>query len=420
MQAVLLAAGNSSRFYPYNQSFEHKALVKIMGKTILEHTLEAIKNNGIKDIIIVTSPKSKIPELLGNGEKFGISITYREHSGAQGMGAALLEAKDVIKETFFLLNAYHMDLGDFAEDMQKKHNGSNIVLLGRKEKEVSAFGYMTVEGEKVTGIIEKPKLSNTEMLRLIGIYILPVSFISLLEKTPLSHYHFEEALDAFSKENNVLSVLTERKSLTLKYVTDLFAIKDYLLEKIKGKNVSEKTQIAESAEIAGDVIIEENVKVMEGACIKGPAYIGKGVTVGNRAIVRNGVVAEENSVIGSQMEIKNTLVMEESTTHSGFIGDSLIGENTKIAAGFVTANARLDRKEIKINVKEEKISTGINHLGAIIGSDCNIGIRVETMPGVIIGNNVIVGPSTTVMKDIQDNTKYYTKFQEIIETHKDE
>jgi hypothetical protein len=51
-----------------------------------------------------------------------------------------------------------------------------------------------------------------------------------------------------------------------------------------------------------------------------------------------------------------------------------------------------------------------------MGDRNKIGIRVTTMPGVIIGNNVIVGPSTTVLKNIQDNTTYYTKFREIVQS----
>lgn len=419
MQAILLAAGNSTRFYPYNQTFEHKALISVMGKTILEHTIDSIKEAGVIDIIIVVGKDSQIPSLLGDGSKFGVVISYREHIGAKGMGAALLEAEDLIKDSFFLLNAYHLDFADYAKDILAKQNNGEMVLLGRKEADSSAFGYMTVENEKVTSIIEKPKSFAQDMLRIIGIYLLPKAFLKILSDTPLSHYHFEEALNNFTKKNNVLFVAVKKESITLKYVTDLFAIKDYLLDKISEKKISPKAQIAKSAEIIGNVVVEDGATIMEGVCIKGPAYIGENVTIGNRAILRNGVVVEKKAVIGSQLEVKNSLIMEGTTTHSGFIGDSLIGQYNKIAASVVTANARLDRQPVSIMVKGEKIDTGIRHLGAIIGSNNNLGIRVSTMPGVIIGNHVLVGPSTTVMKDIADNTKYYTKFQEVVEENKD-
>lgn len=412
MQAVILAAGKSSRFYPYNQTFEHKSLIPLMGKSILEHTILSVKKVGITDIIIVVGRDSVIPDMLGDGSSLGVALTFKTHEDAKGMGAALLEAKDVLHENFFLLNAYHLDFADFAREMQKS---ASVVLLGRKETGSPAFGYMKTEGERVVQIIEKPNSIASSMLRIIGIYLLSREFLQTLSQTPLSHYHFEEALDRYAKENTISFVETDKPSLTLKYTTDLFAMKDYLLGKIKGQQISQKASVAADAVITGDVVIEDDATIMEGVCIKGPAYIGKGATIGNRSVLRNGVDVEKGVVIGSQMEMKNVLVMDGATTHAGFIGDSIIGEKTKIAAGIITANARLDRQPVGITVKGEKVSTGLKHVGAIIGSNANLGIRISTMPGVTIGNNVIVGPSTTVMKDIPDHTKYFTKFQEVIE-----
>ena len=54
-------------------------------------------------------------------------------------------------------------------------------------------------------------------------------------------------------------------------------------------------------------------------------------------------------------------------------------------------------------------------MGCFIGKDSKIGISVKTMPGVFIGANTIIGSSTNVEKHVPSNTKYYTKFKEIIE-----
>ena len=123
---------------------------------------------------------------------------------------------------------------------------------------------------------------------------------------------------------------------------------------------------------------------------------------------------EENAIVGANMEIKNSLIMENSTTHSGYIGDSIIGRNCKIAAGFYSANVRLDREFIKSLVKEENVDTGLKYFGAIFGEGTEIGIRASTMPGVIIGRNAVIGPSTVVMQNVPDHTKYYTKFKSVV------
>ena len=50
----------------------------------------------------------------------------------------------------------------------------------------------------------------------------------------------------------------------------------------------------------------------------------------------------------------------------------------------------------------------------MVGGGTRIGIKSSTMPGTIIGRNAVVGSETTVMNNINDNTKYYTKFQEVV------
>ena len=46
MQAVILTAGESSRFWPLNQ--RHKSLIKIMGRPLIWYTIEGLKKSGIK------------------------------------------------------------------------------------------------------------------------------------------------------------------------------------------------------------------------------------------------------------------------------------------------------------------------------------------------------------------------------------
>ena len=73
MQAVILAAGESLRFWPLNQ--RHKSLLKIMGRPLIFYTIESLKKAGIKDIIIVQGPKKDIEEDLKNYD-LGIDIKY--------------------------------------------------------------------------------------------------------------------------------------------------------------------------------------------------------------------------------------------------------------------------------------------------------------------------------------------------------
>jgi bifunctional UDP-N-acetylglucosamine pyrophosphorylase/glucosamine-1-phosphate N-acetyltransferase len=264
------------------------------------------------------------------------------------------------------------------------------------------------------GIIEKPaKDSNVSKLCIVGIYLLSKDFLRTLEETPPEHYQLEKALDSFVKDNNVCFVETKEETVVLKYPWDLLSIKNYLLAGLK-KQIAGSAQVASSAQLIGEVYVEDGAQIMENAVIKGPCYVGKNAFVGTNAILRDGVDLEEGAVAGANMEIKNTLLSEGSKTHSGFIGDSLVGRNCRIGAGFNSANVRIDRETVKSVIKGEKTDTGLKSFGVVIGDNARIGIKSSTMPGVIIGENVTVGSGTMVMNNIEDGVKYYTKFQAVI------
>ncbi len=414
MKAVILAAGQSSRLYPFAKD-EHKSMIKIMGKPFLEYTIEQLEINGIKDLVIVVGKNSNIEEYFSDGNKFGVSIKYVIQPESLGMGNALLLAKDYVDGDFLLLHSYHFDVVGFIKDLiEIQGNNSKIALLVKKREDTFSQGVLRVEGDRVLEVIEKPaEGKEPSKLCIVGIYLISRDFLDELQNTPVEQYQFEKVLSSFAKKNIIKFVEIENDTISLKFPWDLINVKNYLLNNIK-KSIDKKAMIAKSAEIIGEVIICEGATVMEGVRIKGPCFIGKNVTVGNNSLLRNGVCIEENSTVGAFMEMKNTLLMKNSKTHSGFIGDSVIGENVRIGAQFSTGNVRLDRETVSVVVKGEKIDSGLKSLGTMIGNGVHIGIKSVTMPGIIIGNSCIVGPSTVVLNNVPDKTKYYTKFAEIV------
>lgn len=413
MQAVILAAGQSSRFYPYNHS--HKSLVKILGKPIILHTIESVKKSGIRNIILIVSKDPEIKKILGDGKAFGVNIQYVVQKEPTGAGNGLLLGEKLIKENFFLLNVSHVDFWEFKElILAKKSKNDMAILLARREENLQKFGVLKIDRDRVIDIIEKPKKGEEPSnLRLIGIYLFTKDFLKTLRQTPDEHYRLEKAIFNFSKNHPVKFAETEKEVPSLKYSCDLFGIKNYLFKNIK-KSIGKNVKIAKSSEIIGNVVIQDEVEIMEGSRIKGPCFIGKKSVVGNNVVLRNNTDIGENCVIGANMEVKNSLIMKGTKVHSGFIGDSIIGENCRIGAGFSTANVRLDRQSVKTKVNGEEINTALKNLGMIVGRNVKIGIRASTMPGVIIGENAVIGPSTVVLQNVPQDSKYYTKFKEVI------
>ena len=420
MQVVILAAGKSSRFYPFT-NLKHKSLMKFMGMTLLEHTIISIRETGIKDIIIVVGTDPFIQDLLGNGEQFKVKITYVVQEEPLGMGDALLRAQDHIKDYFYLLNAHHVDFADFKSALEaKKGRHGEIVLLAKRDGRLHKYGFLNVDGDRVLDIIEKPTEGQAPSeYRVIGIYLLHKNIFPTLQNTVAEEYSFERALSHYAKDEKAVMVVTDKPTVSLKYPWDAFEISDYLLDGLpnfRGKNIS----IAKNVIIDGDVFIEDNVRILEGACIKGPCYIGQGAVIGNNAIVRNGSVIGDHVVIGANLELRHSILLDGTTTHSGFIGDSIVGERSKIAGQVTVGNVRLDRKGVNTLLQGKKVATGLRSLGIIAGDNVNFGINVSTMPGTIVGNNAIVGPSTTLMENVEHDTTVYTEFKLVKKKHKKE
>jgi bifunctional UDP-N-acetylglucosamine pyrophosphorylase/glucosamine-1-phosphate N-acetyltransferase len=412
MQAIILAAGNSTRFYPFNT--KHKSCISILGKTIIEHTIESVKSAGITDIIVVVNADGEIQKILKDGKHLGVRITYVIQSQALGAGDALLQAKQYIIGDFFVTWASRVEFHEFANEMQTTKSTENEgVVLIKETANIEGVGVVLLEGNKVVDIIEKPDVKNSpSKIKVVGVYLLPKVFFDTLERTPSDHYSFEKALVSFAKHRSLVALKTTKYTFTLKYPWDILSIKDYLVDQItsyRGKNI----QIAASAVIEGEVFIGDEVTIMEHVTIKGPCYIGKKAYIGTNAILRNKSVIEDEVVIGANMEVKNSVICKQTTTHAGFIGDSVIGERCKLAAYFCTANVRLDRAEIAVEVGGEKINAHRKSLGVLMGDDSKAGVRVSIMPGKIVGRNVTIGAQTNVIHAIEDNMNYTTKVTEI-------
>lgn len=391
MQAVILAAGESSRFWPLNKT--HKSLIKIMGKPLIWYTLEGLRGAGIKEVIIVQGPAKEIEKELAN-YKFSLYIKYVVQPEAKGMGDAISLVRDLISGPFFVLHAHKIDVGDYVGQMieKSKNTKAELIFLGAKTESPWLYGILEFEGEAVRGLIEKPERGKeSSNMMVVGIYLLPRDFFDYYGKISERQYSFEESLSLYAKENDARVLITEKEGLSLKYPWHLFSVNRYLMDKYLGN----KTHIG------------KNVKVFENAVIKGPCYIGDNCVIGNNALVREYANLENDCVVGANAEVARCIFQENVHVHSGYFGDSIFGNNCRVGAGTVTGNVRLDRGEIKSVIKGEKVNTGLNSFGTVVGENTNIGINNSIMPGKLIGSGCNMWPGSVVLENIQDKTDFH-------------
>lgn len=104
MKAVIMAGGQGTRVSSITKNEIPKPMIPVCGKSILQHQIECLQENGINEICIVIGHKGeKISEYFGNGDKFGVNISYVRESTPLGTAGAFYYLKEVLTEDFFFL-----------------------------------------------------------------------------------------------------------------------------------------------------------------------------------------------------------------------------------------------------------------------------------------------------------------------------
>jgi bifunctional UDP-N-acetylglucosamine pyrophosphorylase/glucosamine-1-phosphate N-acetyltransferase len=190
----------------------------------------------------------------------------------------------------------------------------------------------------------------------------------------------------------------------IKYPWDIFPVMEYFLKQIK-RNISPRASISPTAVIEGEVLMEEGVRVLENAVIRGLCYIGRDAIIGNNVLIRGGSHIGEGCVVGYGTEMKHCYIEDRCWFHRNYFGDSIVGNDCSFGAGTVTANLRLDERNIRVKIGDNSIDTGLNYLGAFIGNGVRTGINVSLMPGIRLGAGCFVGPHLCLAKDLPPGKK---------------
>lgn len=412
MQAVILAAGQSSRFWPLNQG--HKSQIRILGKPLIYWTIKGLSEGGIRDIIVVCSPESSLEKEIGGGEELNVKIRYTIQEKPLGTGDAIFRAKDFIKEPFFIFWPYKISSGEIAADILNlvEKTKAEVVLTGAKTETPWDYGILKIENNKVVEIVEKPERGKeSSNIKVLGAYFLRPDFFDYYQK--LSKHHpkdFVDALNLYIKEKTTGLITLKKEVPPMKYPWELLEILRSKLVDFENF-VSPSASVADNVVIKGNVYIGDNVTIGENTVIYGPCFIGRNSKIGANNVFRGPINLEKDVITGSLIEIKNCLVQEGTHFHSGYFGDSIIGKHCRFGAGFITANRRIDRENIKSMVKDKKIDTGLTYFGTVVGDNSCFGIQSGTMPGVFIGSNCVIGPGTLVFENIKDNATLFTEFK---------
>ena len=146
MKAMILAAGRGERMRPLTDTLP-KPLIEVRGKPLIVWHLEKLAAAGFKEIVInIAHLGYKIPELLGDGSKWGVSISYSDEqkSGALESAGGIKKALPLLgNEPFLVVNGDVFCEYAFDSSFELGDKKAHLILVPNPEhNENGDFGLM--------------------------------------------------------------------------------------------------------------------------------------------------------------------------------------------------------------------------------------------------------------------------------------
>ncbi|MEY5131100.1 MAG: hypothetical protein RL734_1167 [Bacteroidota bacterium] len=183
-KAIILAGGSGSRLYPLT-SIMSKQLQPVYDKPMIYYPLATLMLAGIQDILIITTPHDAphFHHLLGDGTKWGITISYAEQSAPRGIAEAFIYGKEFIGTDQVCLilgdNLFYGKL-DFLRQALAHNQGATI--FGYPVQDPERYGVVEFNSDgSVISIEEKPSKPKSQYA-IPGLYVFDNEVISIAEQ----------------------------------------------------------------------------------------------------------------------------------------------------------------------------------------------------------------------------------------------
>ena len=212
IKGIVLAGGTGSRLHPMTISVS-KQLMPIYDKPMIYYPLSTLMQAGIRDILIITTPEDHkaYKKLLGDGDRWGISVQYAQQPKPEGLAQAFVIGEEFIGDSRVCLilgdNIFH---GNRIEDM--------LLNAVQREAGASVFAYYVQDPERYgvvalddtgepTALEEKP-IKPSSNYAVTGLYMYDSDVVGIAKAIKPSRRGELEITD-------VNKVYLERKMLTV-------------------------------------------------------------------------------------------------------------------------------------------------------------------------------------------------------------
>ncbi len=333
MKGVILHGGSGTRLRPLTYT-DVKQLLPLAGKPVSEYALLNLIEIGIREINIIVGEigKKEVQDYYGDGEKWGVNISYTHQEAPLGIAHAISLVEDFVDDENFvvLLGDNYFQNGISSMNRSFAELGTDAYVALTKVANPSRFGIAEVSNGKIIKIEEKPRNPRSD-LAITGAYFLRKSIFDVIKELKPSWRGELEITEAFQ-------IMLDRGmkigySVIEGWWKDTGTVDEFLdcnrmvLDTLK-REVS--GNFADSS-VSGRVKIESGVKIMGKTRVLGPCYIGK------NTILQDTYVGPYSSIGPNcklkNVEIEDSVIMDGSSielTGTERIRESLIGSNVII------------------------------------------------------------------------------------------
>ncbi|HJP83310.1 MAG TPA: glucose-1-phosphate thymidylyltransferase [Fimbriimonadaceae bacterium] len=334
MKALILAGGTGSRLRPITYSMA-KQLVPVANKPVIEYGIEAIVQAGVRDFgIIVGDTGAAVEKAVGDGARWGISITYIPQSAPLGLAHAVSTAHDFLKDDDFIMylgdNLIKSSVATLVKEFEQHRPAATILLTPVPNP--SDFGVAELENNRVYRLQEKPKDPKSN-LALVGVYLFDKRIhdaIAVLKPSARGEYEITDAIQGLIDGHlQVRSHIVEGWWKDTGTVEAMLEANRLILEDLEPENRGDSDELSR---IEGRVKVGAGT-VIRNSIVRGPAIIGENCEIVDSFVGPFTALADQTKL--KSTEIENSIVMGECeiVDAPSRLASCLIGRGATIRRG---------------------------------------------------------------------------------------
>lgn len=334
MKGLILSGGKGTRLRPLTYT-SAKQLIPVANRPILFYAIDALAAAGIRDIGIVTGDTGpEVEAAVGDGAKFGVSVTYIPQNAPLGLAHAVQVSRSFLGDSSFVMylgdNLVRRGIVPIVEEFQRSSPDALILLAHVAEPR--QFGVAEFDGDRLVRLVEKPTVTSSD-LALVGVYVFQRCVFDAIDSIDYSARGELEITDAIQRMIDTgrrvePHIITEPHQARVATWKDTGRLEDVLeANRLVLDEMQPRIEIdtAKDVRVEGKVVIEHGA-VLQDCVVRGPAIIGSGTRIESAFIGPYTSISDGCTV--RHAEVENSILLQKSVVEDvvGRIDSSLIGK----------------------------------------------------------------------------------------------